>query len=74
MRCLSITNHIIYNHEYTTIIENHAHYMLGMNPEAINFLSEDTERTYLDADKSGVMNDPGENALLILMLSAITGK
>lgn len=71
MRCLSVTNHIIYNHEYTTIIENHAHFMLGMNPEAVNYLTEDTERTFKDAEVLGVMNDPGENALLILMLSAI---
>ena len=74
MRCLSITNHIIYNHEYTTIIENHAHYMLGMNPEAVNYLTEDTEWTYTDTGKNSVLNDPGDNALLILMLSSITGE
>ena len=71
MRCLSITNHIIYNHEYTTIIENHAHYMLGMNPEAVNYLTDDTERTYVDAGRSGVMHDPQQDALLILMLGGV---
>ena len=71
MRCLTITDHIIYNHEYTTIIENHAHYFMGMNPKAVNYVTEDTERTYRDASLGGIMNDPEEDALLIFMLSVL---
>ena len=71
MRCLTITNHIIYNHEYTTIIENHLHYLMGMNPEGINYVTTDTENTYIDRGRNGVMNDPGDDALLIFMLSGI---
>jgi endoglucanase len=71
MRSLAITNHIIFNHEYTTIIENHAHYLLGMNPKAVNYLTEDTDRTYQDAGAAGVMNDPEKDALLIILFSAI---
>ena len=71
MRCLTITDHIIYNHEYTTIIENHAHYFMGMNPGAVNYVTEDTERTFKDASLGGIMNDPEEDALLIFMLSVL---
>ncbi|MCR5156721.1 MAG: glycoside hydrolase family 9 protein [Butyrivibrio sp.] len=71
MRCLTITDHIIYNHEYTTIIENHAHYFMGMNPLAVNYVTEDTERTYKDATLGGIMNDPEEDALLIFMLGVL---
>lgn len=71
MRCLTITDHIIYNHEYTTIIENHAHYFMGMNPKAVNFVTDDTERSYKDASLGGIMNDPEEDALLIFMLSVL---
>ncbi|WP_029231250.1 glycoside hydrolase family 9 protein [Butyrivibrio sp. VCB2006] len=71
-RCLTITNHIIYNHEYTTIIENHAHYMMGMNPSCLNFVTSSTERDYKDTEGySGVMNDPQKDALLIFMLSVL---
>jgi endoglucanase len=71
MRCLTITDHIIYNHEYTTIIENHAHFLMGMNPDAINFVSDDTERTYETAGTTGVLGDPESDALFIFMLSVI---
>lgn len=71
MRCLTITDHIIYNHEYTTIIENHAHYFMGMNPGAVNYVTDDTERTYKDASLGGIMNDPEQDALLIFMLSVL---
>lgn len=71
MRILTITDHIIYNYEYTTIIENHIHYLAGMNPEAVNFLTADTGRTFVSENLSGVMNDPERNALLIFMLSVL---
>ncbi len=71
IRCLIITNHIIYNHEYKTIIENHLHFLMGMNPSCTNYVSDETERTYSDDEaKTGLMNDPLSDALLILMLSA----
>ncbi len=71
MRCLTITDHIIYNHEYTTIIEDHVHFLSGMNPGAVNYLTDDTERTYVDSGENGVLNDPESVALLIFMLSVL---
>ena len=71
MRCLTVTNHIIYNHEYTTIIENHLHYLMGMNPEGINYVTEDTENPYVDTGALGIMNDPLNDALLIFMMSVL---
>ena len=71
MRCLTITDHIIYNYEYTTIIENHAHYLMGRNPDAVNYVTSDTERTYLTAKKAGIAGDPGSDSLFIFMLSVL---
>ncbi len=72
MRCLAVTNHIIYNYEYTTIVENHLHYLCGMNPEAINYVTDRTDRTYRQQEGgSSVMNDPEADALLIFMMSAV---
>ena len=71
MRCLTITDHIIYNHEYTTIIENHAHFLMGMNPDAVNYIAADTERTYLTSGKSGILNNPKSTSLFIFMLSVL---
>ena len=71
-RCLTVTNHIIYNHEYTTILENHAHYMMGMNPSCVNFVTSGTDRDHEDVDNyNGVMNDPQKDALLVFMLSVL---
>ncbi len=72
MRVITITDHIIYNYEYTTIIENHAHFLMGRNKEAINYVTDNTEHTYLDTDEgTGIMNDPLLNAKFIFMLSVI---
>jgi endoglucanase len=72
IRCLTITNHIIYNHEYRTIIENHLHFLMGMNPSCINYVSDETEWTYMDdGEKAGLMNDPLSDAMLILLISAV---
>ena len=74
MRCLTITDHIIYNHEYTTIIENHAHFLMGMNPGAVNYITDATERTYADEAGVGILNDPQADALLVFMLSVLEKK
>jgi endoglucanase len=71
MLVLTITNHIIYNYEYTTIIENHVHYLGGMNPKALNYLTADTDRSYAKEDAAGVLSDPESTALLIFMLSVL---
>lgn len=71
MRCLTVTDHIIYNHEYTTIIENHVHYLMGMNPLALNYVTDDTERTYETAGTSGLLSDPESTSLFIFMLSVL---
>ena len=74
IRCLTIPTHIIYNHEYTTIIENHVHYLMGMNRWSMNFLTTGTERNFEDRqDFGGVMNDPQSDALIIFMLSVLEG-
>ena len=72
MKILTITDHIIYNHEYTTIIENHVHYLMGRNQNVINYITEDTERTYADDENyTGLLNDPVMNAEFIFMLAVI---
>ncbi len=72
IRCLIITNHIIYNHEYKTIIENHLHFLMGMNASCMNYVTDKTERTYADDEsKTGLMNNPLSDAYLIMLISAV---
>jgi endoglucanase len=72
MRVITITDHIIYNYEYTTIIENHAHFLMGRNREAVNYVTDNTEHTYLETGEgTGIMNEPLLNAKFIFMLSVI---
>lgn len=40
MEVIAVMNHIITNHEYTTVLENHLHYLLGRNAENQDFRQE----------------------------------
>ena len=64
--------HIITNHEYATVLENHAHYMLGRNLQSISYLDGVGGRNYRDVDVSlGIMNQVNQNAELLLLFAAI---
>ena len=72
MSRLAVVDHIITNHEYATVMENHLHYMLGRNLQAISYLDGVGERNYRDIEQSlGIMNQVDLNAELVLLLSAI---
>ena len=36
---ICVVNHIITNHEYSTVIENQLHYLMGRNPDSICHVS-----------------------------------
>lgn len=40
MEVIAVMNHIITNHEYATVLENHLHYLLGRNSENQDFRQE----------------------------------
>jgi endoglucanase len=45
---------------------------MGRNPEAVNYVTDNTEHTFLDTDEgTGIMNQPLLNAKFIFMLSVI---
>lgn len=72
MTRLAVVDHIITNHEYATVLENHLHYMLGRNLQSISYLNDVGERNYQDIDSAlGVMNQVDLNAELLLMFAAI---
>lgn len=72
MARLAIVDHIITNHEYATVLENHVHYMLGRNLQSISYLDGVGGRNYRDVDASlGIMNQVDQNAELLLLLAAI---
>lgn len=72
MTRLAVVDHIITNHEYATVLENHIHYMLGRNLLSISYLDGEGARNYRDIDVSlGIMNQVDLNAELLLLLAAI---
>ena len=72
MSRLAVVDHIITNHEYATVLENHAHYMLGRNLQSISYLDGVGGRNYRDVDVSlGIMNQVNQNAELLLLFAAI---
>lgn len=72
MTRLAVVDHIITNHEYATVLENHLHYMLGRNLQSISYLNDVGERNYQNVDSAaGVMNQADLNAELLLMFAAI---
>lgn len=74
MMCLTIVDHIITNHEYETVIENHMHYFMGRNAQAICYLDNIGENNYVEVDeRMGIMNQFDSTGKLIFMMSEILG-
>lgn len=72
MTRLAVVDHIITNHEYATVLENHVHYMLGRNLQSLSYLDGVGGRNYCDVDASlGIMNQVDQNAEFFLLLAAI---
>lgn len=72
MTRLAVVDHIITNHEYATVLENHLHYMLGRNLQSISYLDGVGGRNYRDIDESlGIMKQVDLNAELLLLFAAI---
>lgn len=75
MSRLAVVDHIITNHEYTTVLENHLHYFLGRNARSISYIDGAGSRNYESIDaRMGIMKQVDLNAKLILMLSAVEGE
>lgn len=69
---LAVVDHIITNHEYDTVLQNHLHYMLGRNAQSISYLDDAGSRSYKEIDeKYGIMKQVEANAELVLVMSAI---
>ncbi|MCM1145432.1 MAG: glycoside hydrolase family 9 protein [Blautia sp.] len=72
MTRMSVADHIITNHEYTTVLENHLHYFMGRNAESISYIDGVGSRNYQTVDeKMGIMKQSDLNAELILLMSAV---
>lgn len=72
MMYMTVVNHIISNHEYETVIENHLHYFLGRNEKAICYIDKAGENSYENIDGSlGIMKQFEADSKLIFMLSEI---
>ncbi len=69
---LTVVDHVITNHEYAMVLQNHLHYMLGRNLQSISYLDKSGSYNYMDIDAAqGIMNQIDLNAELVLMMSAI---
>lgn len=72
MARLTVVDHIITNHEYATVLENHIHYFLGRNEQSISYIDGTGSRNYEEIDKKlGIMKQIDLNAELVLIMSAI---
>lgn len=72
MARLVVVDHIITNHEYAMVLENHLHYFLGRNAYAVSYIENAGGRSYRILDeKAGIMKQVDLNAELILLMSAI---
>ena len=75
MMYLTTVDHMITNDEYDSVIENHLHYFLGRNKEAISYIDNVGEGNYRSIDESmGIMKQFEANSKLIFMLSEIVGE
>ena len=65
---ICVVNHVITNHEYNTVIENHFHYLMGRNPQSICYVSYWEGQEMQSGD---ILDAPVENAAFIFMLSEL---
>ncbi|MDE5932613.1 MAG: glycoside hydrolase family 9 protein [Lachnospiraceae bacterium] len=69
---LAVVDHIITNHEYMMVLENHLHYFLGRNAACISYIDDVGSRNYMTVDaRMGIMKRIDHDAELIVLLSAI---
>lgn len=69
---LTVVDHVITNHEYAMVLQNHLHYILGRNLQSVSYFDGAGSRNYQEIDRSlGVMSQIDLNAELVLMMSAI---
>lgn len=69
---LSIVDHIITNHEYMTVLENHVHYFLGRNPQSVSYIGQTADGgTDAVDERMNIMKQVDLNAEWILLVSAI---
>lgn len=72
MMYMTVVNHIISNHEYETVMENHLHYFLGRNAQAVCYIENAGERSSHEVEGArGIMKQFDANSKLIFMLSEI---
>ncbi len=65
---ICVVNHIITNHEYNTVIENHFHYLMGCNPDSICHVSLWDE----EMARCGVVaQEPVQISAVIFLLSEL---
>lgn len=68
MMRICIVNHVITNHEYKMVIENHFHYLMGRNPDSICHASYWEEQEMQAED---IMEDPLENSAFLFIMSEL---
>ncbi len=72
MMYMTLVNHVISNHEYENIIENHLHYFMGRNQKAISYIDNVGENNYRLIDENlGIMKQFEADSRLIFMLSEV---
>ena len=69
---LAVVDHVITNHEYMMVLENHLHYFLGRNSLCISYIDDVGSRIFAQVDeRMGIMKQMGHDAELIVLLSAV---
>lgn len=69
---LAVVDHIITNHEYMMVLENHLHYFLGRNAACISYIDNVGSRNYVTVDaRMGIMKQIDHDAELVVLLSAV---
>lgn len=72
MMYLTVADHVISNHEYETIIENHLHYFSGRNENSVCYLNNAGSSSYKSADDNmDIMKQFDADSKLIFMLSEV---
>ncbi|WP_026504342.1 glycoside hydrolase family 9 protein [Butyrivibrio sp. NC3005] len=74
VRCMVVTEHILSSNEYTKILEDQLHYILGRNELGVNLVQTDSEFSYKnlkDYELLGVMDNLYLNSEFLVLLGTM---
>ena len=72
MTVMTVVDYVIGNHEYDTLLENHLHYLMGRNPQAVSYIPNVGNDTKALSEHTIITDSIVDTAAYFFMMNEIT--